>query len=235
MIPQDEKITALIKLAILPILLLFLYVLNIKYIGLDNDDYGILVVFFAVILFFLATFPSLSKEFKNNLIRTKNLKYIIFYPILIGFFLNFLLTLSMYIPLLFDKNPIKPGTTQFSYNLGLLSISSFILRSFLPAFNEEIIFHHGSYHLLKWFTSYNEKIYKKKSVLFIWAILTSYFFARKHGVDLSNFYMYFLSGLISAFLYIKYGFVACMTKHISFNYFSPLAYKLALIIINDII
>lgn len=70
-------------------------------------------------------------------------------------------------------------------------------------------------------------IQKDKKFLAIWIVTVSTLFSLSHFPDKTNFYMYFVSGSVYAYLFLRYGLLASMIGHAMHNYFSSFNFWLA--------
>ncbi|MDA1909461.1 CPBP family glutamic-type intramembrane protease [Bacillus cereus] len=65
---------------------------------------------------------------------------------------------------------------------------------------------------------YNQ-LFTHKNPLYIWSwiLITNLGLALLHGPDISNFYAYFIPGLINALLFLRLGFLSAWLAHGIFN------------------
>ncbi|MFU2033156.1 CPBP family intramembrane metalloprotease [Bacillus wiedmannii] len=129
----------------------------------------------------------------------------------------------------FNPNLIKPGSDQY-VSAGNLSIEGeVVIVGLLGPFNEEVIFRLFTYvYFFSLFNKYKGKLVrsnriydgseeKEKYFKILWLIVSNILFVIYHGADITNFWVYFIPGVIYGTLFIKYGFFAAWIGHSAFN------------------
>ncbi|XKK20005.1 CPBP family glutamic-type intramembrane protease [Bacillus sp. A17A.1] len=75
-------------------------------------------------------------------------------------------------------------------------------------------------------------MFTHKNPLYIWGwiLVTNLGFALYHGPDMTNFYAYFIPGIINALLFIRLGFLSTWLAHGVFNLCSLTIFRIVSII-----
>ncbi|WP_240792569.1 CPBP family glutamic-type intramembrane protease [Bacillus thuringiensis] len=63
-----------------------------------------------------------------------------------------------------------------------------------------------------------------------WILVTNLIFALYHGPDITNFYAYFIPGIIDALLFLRLGFLSAWLAHGAFNLCSLTTFSIVSII-----
>ncbi|MDF9596698.1 CPBP family intramembrane metalloprotease [Bacillus cereus] len=227
--------------AIQPILFLVTFVLlflllvladKLSGLGLSNNKNAIESLYlFSVLLAGIFIFPTIRNDFKSRFILHKKKLYLtIGLPIIIGILMQFIVTSISFIPTLLGHEMIGIGTDQITYTTEITKAGFLFLVTVIGPFQEEIFFRYLLYAGiflaladLKVKFSWVEKIYNQlfthKNPLYIWGwiLITNLGFALLHGPDISNFYAYFIPGIINALLFLRLGFLSAWLAHGVFN------------------
>lgn len=188
--------------------------------------------FFSLFLSLLTVYRPFRKNFLQRLIVIENAKRAIIYGLLAGFLLQVFVETTRYIPLLFDRDFVNIGNEQFSAEDNKIApMAAFLLVGLIGPFNEEFIFRYLLFELIvismrkfipnSGFSIYSRFSGKYKYVLWTLIILISVAFALMHGPNITNFYVYFIPGLVFTYLYVRYGFLAGYLAHVAFNVVGP--------------
>ena len=203
----------------------------------------------------MVIFPQLIPMIKKEFVKSESIK-VILVPIFLTIIVDYIIELSRYFPILIGGEMIKVGTDQVISHLKNYTISSFIFMGLYPAVLEEFLFRFVPFCGIKLFFQNallfiyeltqdlrNKKIvkvlyktlnniyidlYVKKQspLLIILIVIISTAFSLIHGTDITNFYCYFIYGLLFCYYYLKYGYLSCVIGHAIGNYLT-LSYTLA--------
>ncbi|MFB5094223.1 CPBP family intramembrane metalloprotease [Bacillus cereus] len=229
------------------VLLIFILVLADKLsgLGLSNNNHAVESLYsFSVLLAGIFIFPIIRNDFKNRFILNKNKLYLtISLPIIIGILIQFIVTFIRFIPTLLGQDMIGIGSEQITYTSDLTKTGFLILVSVIGPFQEEFVFRYlfyaGIFLALANFKvkfSWIKKIYNElfihKNPLYIWGwiLVTNLIFTLYHGPDITNFYAYFIPGVINALFFIRLGFLSAWLAHGVFNLCSLTIFSIVSII-----
>ncbi|KAA0781285.1 type II CAAX prenyl endopeptidase Rce1 family protein [Bacillus sp. BPN334] len=229
------------------VLLFFILVLADKLsgLGLSSNNHALESLYsFSVLLAGIFIFPLIRNDFKNRFILHKNKLYLtIGLPIIIGILMQFIVTSIRFIPTLLGQDMIGIGSDQITYTSDLTKAGFLFLVSVIGPFQEEFFFRYllyaGIFLALADFKAkfaWVEKVYNElfthKNPLYIWGwiLVTNLGFALLHGPDITNFYAYFIPGIIDALLFIRLGFLSAWLAHGVFNLCSMTVFSIVSII-----
>nr|DAV39032.1 MAG TPA: intermembrane metalloprotease [Caudoviricetes sp.] len=116
-----------------------------------------------------------------------------------------------------DMSTYRPIDRVLSGTIIGPGVEEFIFRA---VFFTHILFFIGFLDS-KMYTKLSCKVYDFRSI-FCWMviIINNILFALIHEPDITNFHLYFLTGVVNAIIYIKYGFYSSWISHGFFNYTS---------------
>lgn len=217
----------------------------------DSDIQRTLGTFIFLSLFIVITLPIFIPMIKREFVRSHSAK-VILVPIFLTIIVDYLIELSRYIPIFWGRDFVRVAEGQVINELPQFSITSFIFMAFFPAVLEEFVYRFLPFGGMKAIlevviakdykqsnlenTSYLYRISsfiydvifirKNKLILGILIILTSTLFSLLHIPDITNFYAYFISGVLFCFYYLKYGYLGAIVGHAMSNYL-PFGYILA--------
>lgn len=224
-------------------LILFANVMFDLKLNFDGIYYMDIVPLLFVIWILLSS-KGIRRELKKRFISYPDLSKVILIPILVGYLLSFLTYVNVYVFLLSGIEPTV-GSGQYNEDLQYFPSSlNFLFLGFFPAVNEEFMFRFFTYSGLflllvnfvgtpynksffksfkDWYIKICEKIYielfvnNNRFYLAGWLIITSTLFSLMHGPTVTNFHYYFIGGLVDGILFLRYGLLASIISHATFN------------------
>ncbi|WP_312700914.1 CPBP family intramembrane glutamic endopeptidase [Sedimentibacter sp.] len=170
--------------------------------------------------------PKLNRCIVDELtFRTKS-KNAIIMPILFAFGLRVFIDTLQFLPTIIGSDILEVAKGQLDMSSYSFWDTLFVGALLGPFFEEllfrVVIFTSISYILgfidTKLNSQNSSKVFNLQSI-FCWVIiiLSNIIFSLYHLPDLSNFHMYFISGIVITLIYIKYGFYSSWISHGLFN------------------
>lgn len=231
----------------------FLFIFS-EYMYLGSKPFSRLLLYliYSGCLAFFICFKSMRNLMVRKPYTIKNMFFsIVALPVALNFIVGFVINFLRYIPYFFGSNKvIDIAAGQSVSEFSPYSIQDLIFNCFFVSVYEETLFKFfpvsmvilitlcfiGLRHCKLSFFRKSKRVmfllldkirtnkYNKINVFF--AIIVSIVFALSHKPDYSNFYVYFIPGLVNSLLFIKYGFVSAVVGHMSFNYLSLACFKI---------
>ncbi|MEB9506417.1 CPBP family intramembrane metalloprotease [Bacillus anthracis] len=205
--------------------------------GVDGYEMSSIFMFFIAAL---VMFKSVRNYFLQHFIkiRKKNLVMAICISIFLGIGLQISISFLANFINVFNPDLIKPGSDQYVSAGNLSAEGELIIVGLLGPFNEEVLFRLLAYvyffsllnkckDKLMGFKRVNDESEEKdKYFKILWLIISNILFVMYHGGDITNFWVYFIPGVIYGTLFIKYGFFAAWIGHSAFNVISNNTHKI---------
>ncbi|MFJ5717295.1 type II CAAX prenyl endopeptidase Rce1 family protein [Neobacillus sp. NPDC093127] len=234
---------------------LLLYLNEKLELGMNDTHVELMVTPFTVFMYLLFVFPNLRKDFFKRFWAKDNLTYSICFPILVSIFLVFLINIFRLVPLMFGSGSVVGvGKGQYIEEADLSLLGGLLFHAFFPTFSEEFLFRYLCYGGLFVFFTYTilqkpgndnsqrttkfercvdwfrTKLFVEKNKYFVlsWLLIITTWFAMIHEPDITNFYGYFIPGLVFGIFFLKYGFLSAWLSHASFNALSGVAWTIIL-------
>ncbi|MDA2780813.1 CPBP family intramembrane metalloprotease [Bacillus cereus group sp. Bc002] len=188
------------------------------------------LMFFMLLIAVLIMYKSVREYFCQHFvkIRKKHLVMAIGISIFLGIGLQISFNFVANLINVLNPDLIKPGSNQ--YVSGKLSTEvELVIVGLLGPFYEEVIFRLFAYvYFFSFLNKYKNtivgvnRIYdgseeKENHFKIVWLIMSNILFAMYHGADITNFWVYFIPGVIYGRLFMKYGFFAAWIGHSAFN------------------
>jgi len=202
------------------------------------DVFTTLFILICTVVFFI---PGLRKSFsKWFLLDRKKIVQSICFPILAAILMDFLENLYRLIPYWLGSDIIGVGSNQITTIKGVSDLGLELGTSILVPFNEEFIFRYLMFvgvpllivytlNDFDWFNRIKRLIEKRKKMYLIsWIIIVNLLFGMAHGPDLLSFPIYFSSGILFTFFFLRYGFLSAWLSHGMSNLFSGVALQIIL-------
>lgn len=132
----------------------------------------------------------------------------------------------------FNPNLIKPGSDQYVSAGNLSAEGELVVVILVGPFVEEVFFRLCMYvfffsllykfrdRIMGFNRIYDGSEEKERYFKILWLIMSNILFVMYHGADITNFWIYFIPGIIYGTLFIKYGFLAAWIGHSAFNVIS---------------
>ncbi|PHG19476.1 CPBP family intramembrane metalloprotease [Bacillus wiedmannii] len=224
------KISLTIMLAVILIGLLRLTDNYLKWGFFEAAGLQTSMVFMLIITVFTVLKPARDCFLRHFVkVRKKHLVIAIGISIVLGIGLQIFISFVANGINVFNPNLIKPGSNQYVSAGNLSAEGEVIIAGLLGPFNEEVIYRLFMYvyffSLLNAcknkFVAFN-KFYdgseeKERYFKILWLIMANIIFTMIHGVDITNFWVYFIPGIIYGAIFIKYGILAAWIGHSAFN------------------
>ncbi|AJI09106.1 CPBP family intramembrane glutamic endopeptidase [Bacillus cereus] len=224
------KVSLTIMLAVIMIGLLRLTDNYLKWAFFEAAGLQTSMVFMLLIAV-LIMFKSVRDYFSQHFVKIRKMRLVkvIGISIILGIGLQFLISFVANGINVFNPNLIKPGSNQYVSDGNLSTEGELVIAGLLGPFNEEVIYRLFMYvyffSLLNAcknkFVAFN-KFYdgseeKERYFKILWLIMSNVIFTMIHGADITNFWIYFIPGIIYGALFMKYGFLAAWIGHSAFN------------------
>lgn len=217
-----------------------------------------LVIFSVVIFLNRDILKAVVKSFKREFVKSSSTN-IVAVPVVVAVVKNLVISFTRHIPKLLGGEIIGIGSNQAVITVNTYTLEFVLFYCISPAVFEEILFRYLPYVGLAFILNLIVKLknalkmqrmsievllypvekfrddlfkHRKTYAVVIWVVLTATLFSLAHGPNITNFYVYFVGGVIYGCLYIYYGLASSMIAHMMGNYTSPVIWDFVKGIVN---
>ncbi|MEC0035205.1 CPBP family intramembrane metalloprotease [Bacillus cereus] len=209
--------------------------------GISKLSMGVFALgIFTLPLALLITLPKLRSNFMNYFLLSDKKHLIIGLPILLAIGMRVVFNFVDYILVWMGGDMIESGSGQFVPPSETLSaMGAVILVCVIGPFLEEVLFRYIPYTTVLWGANrakehsiilnklyFNLFIEKNTKYVWGWILFTSFLFAMVHGPNILNFWVYFIPGVVLAWLFLRYGFFSALLAHSIFNFYSDIGFEM---------
>ncbi len=217
---------ALVLIGIMSLALLY----KLSFISRETVTTTLLAVQYAATIYVIMIFGSSGKlkpYIKQGMAHKIKFTHVVFFSLVFGIiqriFVEFMLKCQDYLGIGFNIGSNQALPTGSIYDV--LFVTG-IIAPFLEEFLFRVMLFTTVLILVKFIMRVRGQqafdcVYNLKHPICICTILFStIIFSIAHGPDITSFHFYALGGLIYSILYVKYGYLAAVLTHFSFNFLS---------------
>ena len=191
-----------------------------SYNYLCDSAKSLIILMLSIYLFNYNMYKDIIDKIK---IRKMKLHTIII-PIFVALIQRFIVDTLQIAPKLFGKEELKPGKGQLVFDSPTI-FEDILSGSIVAPFVEELLFRVVFFVMITYILKYtiknksiSEKVLNLNNIYcWILIVINNILFSLTHIPDISNFYIYFIGGVVDTIIYIKYGFFSSFLCHGLFN------------------